>query len=267
LSWANARDSNTMRELMKDAYYERAAALRAGRDADAPPLAITGAQRVASAPVCAALTLTPAVEDASEAVRMFVERRPPPPFCAALPLQDPGREQSDSACAQPANTRAEEDEHEASASEARQPAVCGDGGREGEDETSFADIDAVFGKQIREMKDLKLDANDPHLASVLAEIQRLERERLELIRMEKERLKRVAEERAARDEAEKKRLRDLATRLQQEKERRLQEERDRQQLQEKLRRIGRCSMGYAWIRTSYGYECEGGSHSVSDHQL
>jgi hypothetical protein len=56
LSWANARDSNTMRELMKDAYYERAAALRAGSDADAPPPAVTGAQRVPTAPACAALT-------------------------------------------------------------------------------------------------------------------------------------------------------------------------------------------------------------------
>jgi hypothetical protein len=198
---------------------------------------------------------------------MFVERRPPPPWSAPLPLQDPGLEQSDAASAQPANTRAEEDEHEAAASEARQPTAGGGGSREGEDETSFADIDAVFGKQIRQMKDLKVDASDPHRASVLAEIQRLERERLELIQMEKERLKRVAEERAARDEAEKKRLRDVAMRLQQEKERRLHEERGRQQLQEKLRNIGRCPVGYAWKKTSNGYVCEGGSHHVSDSQL
>jgi hypothetical protein len=217
--------------------------------------------------VCIVDTDTPPVEDAREAVRMFVERRPPPPFCAALSLQDPGREQSDSASAQPANTRAEEDVHEAAASEGRQPAASGGSSQEEEDETSFADIDAVFGKQIREMHDLKLDSSDPHRASVLAEMQRLERERLELIQMEKERLKRLAEERAARDQAEKKRLHDLAMRLQREKERRLQEERDRQQLQEKLRRIGRCSMGFAWRRTSNGYECEGGSHHVSDSQL
>ena len=52
-----------------------------------------------------------------------------------------------------------------------------------------------------------------------------------------------------------------------EKERRLQEERGRLQLQEKLRRIGKCPAGYAWKKTSNGYVCEGGSHHVSDSQL
>ena len=270
VSWATARDGNTRRELVQDAFSERAATLRAGSsDSDAPPPAVTGERDLSQLmAICSGFSIdTPPVEDAKEAVRMFVERRPPPPWSAPLPLQDPGREQSDAASAQPANTRAEEDEHEAAASEARQPAACGGGSREGEDETSFADIDAVFGKQIREMKDLKVDASDPHRASVLAEIQRLERERQELIRMEKERLKLLAEEQAAREAAEKQRLHDLAMELEREKERRLQEERDKQQLQEKLRKIGRCPAGFAWKKEAGGYVCEGGFHHVSDGQL
>jgi hypothetical protein len=209
---------------------------------------------------------TPPVEDAKEAVRIFVDRRPPPPWSPPLLLQNHGREQSESASALPVNTNAGTKEHENTASEAREPAARGTG-QQGEDETSFADIDAVFCKQIREIQDLKIDTNDPHRAHVLAEIQRLERERLELIQIEKERLKRVAEEQAASNAIEKQRLHDLAMRLQQEKERRLQEERSRQQLQYKLRTIGRCPAGYAWRKTSNGYVCEGGSHSVSDGQL
>ena len=46
-SWANARDSNSMRQLMEDAYCDRAAILRAGsRDPDTSPPPITGAQLV-----------------------------------------------------------------------------------------------------------------------------------------------------------------------------------------------------------------------------
>jgi hypothetical protein len=47
LSWANARDSNSMRQLMEDAYCERAAILRAcSRYPDTPSPPITGAQLV-----------------------------------------------------------------------------------------------------------------------------------------------------------------------------------------------------------------------------
>jgi hypothetical protein len=54
-------------------------------------------------------------------------------------------------------------------------------------------------------------------------------------------------------------------------------ERKKQELQEKLRReteeraklkrSGRCPMGYQWIRQSGGYRCAGGSHWVPDSQM
>ncbi len=166
------------------------------------------------------------------------------------------------------HTNADAKEEESAASEARQPAAGG-GGRDGEGEEFFPDIEDVFGKQIFDMKKSVQDmhADDPHRAAVVAEIQRQERERQELIRKEQERLRLLAQEQAARDEAEKKRLHARAIQLQEEKERRLREERDRQQLQEKLRRIGRCPAGFAWTRVPGGYVCEGGSHHVSDGQL
>lgn len=271
VSWANARDGNTMRELVKDAYYERAATLRAGSsDADAPPPAVTGERDISAAYgdlLRFFSTDTPPVEDAKEAVIIFVGRRPPPPGSLPLPFQNHGREQSASSSAQPVSAKADESEHENAVPEVGQPAAH-DGGQEAEDEASFADIEAVFGLQIRKMEHLKtMDACDPHRAAVLAEIQRLERERQELIRMEKERLKLLAEEQAAREAAEKQRLHDLAMELEREKERRLQEERDKQQLQEKLRKIGRCPAGFAWKKEPGGYVCEGGFHHVSDGQL
>ena len=37
--------------------------------------------------------------------------------------------------------------------------------------------------------------------------------------------------------------------------------------QEKLRQMGRCCMGYKWLREGAGYRCAGGSHYVTDEQL
>jgi hypothetical protein len=67
---------------------------------------------------------------------------------------------------------------------------------------------------------------DTFHAAAVAEIERLERLRLELIEKEKQRQRLLAEQQSARDAAEKKRLQDIANQLQQEKERRLREERD-----------------------------------------
>jgi hypothetical protein len=67
---------------------------------------------------------------------------------------------------------------------------------------------------------------DPFHAAVVAEIERLERLRLELIEKEKQRQRLLVEQQAAKDAAEKKRLQDIANQLQQEKERRLRKERD-----------------------------------------
>ena len=51
---------------------------------------------------------------------------------------------------------------------------------------------------------------------------------------------------------------------------RLQElERLRQQeaIMERVQMIGRCCMGYAWIKSEGGYRCAGGSHFVSDSMV
>lgn len=48
-----------------------------------------------------------------------------------------------------------------------------------------------------------------------------------------------------------------------EEERRKKEEEQRK----KAARIGRCPMGYQWIKEAQGYRCEGGSHAVSDEEI
>ncbi|KAF7879835.1 uncharacterized protein EAF02_008005 [Botrytis sinoallii] len=75
---------------------------------------------------------------------------------------------------------------------------------------------------------------------------------------------------------EKARLRELRAkaereRMEQERERRRLEEEQRRkqeaQVQEKLRNMGVCVMGYQWIKQVSGYRCAGGAHYVSDSQL
>jgi hypothetical protein len=38
-------------------------------------------------------------------------------------------------------------------------------------------------------------------------------------------------------------------------------------IQEKLKEIGQCEAGYDWIKVQGGWQCLGGSHSVSDKEL
>ena len=91
---------------------------------------------------------------------------------------------------------------------------------------------------------------------------------------------------AEEEEKERKRLEEEAEKLKQwlkkcadaKREAELKEiERKKKELQEKLRReaeeraklkrSGRCPMGYQWIRQSGGYRCAGGSHWVPDSQM
>jgi hypothetical protein len=208
-------------------------------------------------------------DDAQQAVRTFLDRRPPSLFSSSIAsavmfnLPDDCREQSDAANAQPTSARAE-----VSTVELPAPAAQGGGAEEDDIEGDVDDIKAVFDQQIDDMKKQKdgIDPKDLHRAAVVAEIERLERLRLELIEKEKQRQRLLAEQQAARDAAQKKHLQDIANQLQQEKERRLREERDRQQLNERLRRAGNCPNGFSWRREGNGYRCEGGAHFVSDGQ-
>jgi hypothetical protein len=202
-------------------------------------------------------------DDAQQAVRIFLDRRPPSIVNLSSACDgDHGREQSDHANAQPTSARAK-----VAAVEEPAPAAHGGGAEEDYCEGDIADIEAVLSQQICDMKKLQIDPKDIHRAAAVAEIQRLERLRLELIEKEKERQRLLAAQQAARDAEEKQRLQHLANLIQQENQRRLREERERQQLNERLRRIGKCPVGYAWIREGNGYVCEGGSHRVSDGQL
>lgn len=212
-------------------------------------------------------------DDAQKAVGIFLDRRPLSLFSSSIAsagmfnLPDDCREQSDAANAQLTSARAEVTANE-------EPAAAAHGGEAEEDdiEVDISDIKAVFDEQIDDMKKQKdrIDPKDPkdlHRAAVVAEIERLERLRLELIEKEKQRQRLLAKQQATSDAAEKKRLQDIANHLQQKKERRLREERDRQQLNERLRTAGNCPNGYSWRREGNGYRCEGGAHFVSDDQL
>jgi hypothetical protein len=206
-------------------------------------------------------------DDAQKAVGIFLDRRPLSLFSSSIAsagmfnLPDDFREQSDAANAQLTSARAE-------VTAVEEPAPAALGGVAEEDDVDV-DIKTVFDEQIDDMKKQKdlIDPKDLHRAAVVAEIERLERLRLELIEKEKQRQRLLAEQQATRDAAEKKHLQHIANQLQQEKERRLREERERQQKNERLRTAGNCPNGYSWRREGNGYRCEGGAHFVSDDQL
>ena len=37
--------------------------------------------------------------------------------------------------------------------------------------------------------------------------------------------------------------------------------------QEKLRKIGKCCMGFDWLRIEGGYKCAGGTHFCTDEEI
>jgi len=85
---------------------------------------------------------------------------------------------------------------------------------------------------------------------------------------EKERLEKEAEElrRFLKACADAKRQRELEEI--ERKTRELQEKLRREaQAKKKLAQLGRCPVGYAWIRQSGGYRCAGGSHWISDSEV
>eukprot|EP00834_Sanchytrium_tribonematis_P005095 NODE_287_length_10726_cov_0.240614.p6 type:complete len:118 gc:universal NODE_287_length_10726_cov_0.240614:7226-7579(+) len=45
------------------------------------------------------------------------------------------------------------------------------------------------------------------------------------------------------------------------------EKQKEKKIQEKLKHIGHCPVGYHWIKSNGGYRCAGGSHFVSDSQI
>eukprot|EP00392_Amoebophrya_sp_AT5.2_P006759 g6771.t1 len=55
--------------------------------------------------------------------------------------------------------------------------------------------------------------------------------------------------------------------LQQEREEAERRRRDAERIQENLRRIGKCPVGFAWYKSGGGWRCGGGSHFVSDAEL
>jgi len=46
-----------------------------------------------------------------------------------------------------------------------------------------------------------------------------------------------------------------------------EKKRQKDKVQERLRAIGNCPMGFAWHKCGSGWRCAGGSHCVSDSEL
>ena len=68
-------------------------------------------------------------------------------------------------------------------------------------------------------------------------------------------------------EAYEAKLREQQRARQQAEEKHRQELREKQAIQEKLRRISPCPMGFQWSKVGGGWRCGGGSHFVSNAQL
>jgi len=88
--------------------------------------------------------------------------------------------------------------------------------------------------------------------------------------VERARLEAEAEARRQAAEVRRKELEEQARRRAAEAERvRKQQEAQRveREVQQKLRRIGRCEAGYEWIKIPGGYRCWAGGHTVSDAQI
>ncbi|KAF2112085.1 P-loop containing nucleoside triphosphate hydrolase protein [Lophiotrema nucula] len=81
-------------------------------------------------------------------------------------------------------------------------------------------------------------------------------------------------EKAAADEEERRQQEAEWLRLEEERRKReeilaaLERERQKEmEMQMKIKRLGPCPMGFAWIKQAQGYRCAGGSHFLSDSQL
>ncbi|KAG1725637.1 cbbX-like protein [Suillus paluster] len=78
------------------------------------------------------------------------------------------------------------------------------------------------------------------------------------------RQKEAIQRRAAEMQAAMERAAAALVRMRQEQERKKREE---ERIQQKLRNLGVCVQGYAWIKQASGYRCAGGYHFISDSQL
>eukprot|EP01041_Mallomonas_annulata_P004090 gene4090-8130_t len=132
-----------------------------------------------------------------------------------------------------------------------------------EDNNRFALIAQLVKSDIESLEEedrLRREAEENRRRQV-AEEDRLRRE-AELNRqrqaLEQDRLRRKAEQDRLSQEAEEAARKTAELKQQIDKESRAQQ---------KLRRMGKCSAGFDWIKTSYGYQCAGGSHQISDAQL
>jgi replication-associated recombination protein RarA len=117
-------------------------------------------------------------------------------------------------------------------------------------------------KRELERQEIERKAREAEAARIKAEKEAEEmRKRLQLIKEEKQR--REAEAAIQRQMEEISRKVEEENRAREE-QRRIMEERRREALeQERLKRSGRCPVGYAWYQVSGGWRCEGGSHFTS----
>ena len=95
---------------------------------------------------------------------------------------------------------------------------------------------------------------------------------IDLRDMMQQKLERGEQERAIRlaekAEARRRQLAELERRRRQEAQRNTREElRKKQAIQERLRKVGLCPMGYVWHRVGGGWQCHAGGHYVTDQEL
>ncbi|KAI9375598.1 hypothetical protein BJX61DRAFT_539614 [Aspergillus egyptiacus] len=105
---------------------------------------------------------------------------------------------------------------------------------------ALLDDERAAQKVLEEVPDVPIDDSDPED---------------EAKRQHEQRRIQELERRAKLDELQKKREAEEKARLRERK------------VQQKLRKMGVCCMGYQWIKQASGYRCAGGSHYVSNEQL
>ena len=129
-----------------------------------------------------------------------------------------------------------------------------------QEERKAREADSEMERKIKEAKRMAEEAAAAQRAKALEEQQVQEQAK----RQELQRQREIARQRELQLQAERDRLtRELNQKRLEDQARRQKEE----QIQQKLKKMGVCPMGYRWIPVGDGYRCAGGTHFVTRSQL